>query len=307
MRWNLVGNYLAYLLVRVLIAVLQALPIETCQRLTRPLVWLVADVFHVRQRVLDENLSHAFPGLSEEGRRQLIRRNWEHLLLMVIEIAHAPRKIHETNWRRYIRLRDGRCLVGNMLSERPAVIVCGHFGNFEVAGQVVGLLGLPTFTVARPLDNPFLHDLVEESRTRNGQVILPKKGSSPEVEQLLSTGGTLTVLGDQSAGLKGCWVDFFGRKASTNKAIAVFSLTYEAPLMVSYARRLDKPLHIEIGLAGDMDPRDADAPAGGISEVTAWFTDRLEEAVRRDPEQYWWVHRRWKDYGGVRTRRKKAA
>ena len=295
MRWNLVSDYLAYLVIRILIAILQAVSIETCRRWSQPLVWLVTDVLKIRRGVFDENLRHAFPKMTPGERKRLIRQNWEHLLLMVIEIAHAPRKIHETNWRRYVRLRDGRCLVRHMLSERPTVIVCGHFGNFEIAGQVVGLLGMPTYTVARPMDNPFLHDLVEESRTRNGQVILPKDGSSPEVEQLLASGGTLTVLGDQAAGRKGCWVDFFGRPASTNKAIAVFSLTYDAPLMVSYSRRLDKPLHFEIGLSGDMDPRDEDAPAKSISEVTAWFTKCLEDVIRQSPEQYWWVHRRWKD------------
>lgn len=307
MRWNLVRDYLVYVAIRFLIAILQAVSIETCRRCLQPLVWLAADGLKLRQGVLHENLQQAFPDMTKAERTALIRQNWEHLVLMVIEIAHAPRKIHETNWRHYVRLRDSRLLVRHMLSERPTVIVCGHFGNFEIAGQVVGLLGLPTYTVARPLDNPFLHDMVEESRTRNGQVILPKDGSSPEVEELLASGGTLTVLGDQSAGRKGCWVDFFGRPASTNKAIAVFSLTYDAPLMLSYARRLGKPLHFEIGLAGDMDPLDPNAPAQGIPQVTAWFTRCLEDVVRRDPEQYWWVHRRWKDHGLPAARRKKAA
>ncbi len=308
MRWNLVGDYLVYLLVRIMIAVLQALPLETCHRCTRPLVWLVADVFKVRHRVLHENLSLSFPEMPESERTELVRRTWEHLLLMVVEIAHAPRKIHQTNWRDHIHLRNDRCLVSNMLSKRPAMIVLGHFGNFEVAGQVVGLLGLPTFTVARPLDNPFLHDMVEESRTRNGQVILPKQGSGPEVEAMLAEGGTLTVLCDQSAGRKGCWVDFFGRPASTNKAMAVFALSYDAPMMVSYSRRLNnKPLQIEIGLCGDMDPREETGELKTIPGLTAWFTKCLEGAIRRDPEQYWWVHRRWKGNEDRVAKQRKAA
>src|SRR5438046_2444916 len=84
-------DLLIYLVVRLLLATVQALRIETCAALARPLAWLLCDVLGVRQRVVDENLQYAFPELTPTGRRSLARRHWEHILLMLFEMAHATR------------------------------------------------------------------------------------------------------------------------------------------------------------------------------------------------------------------------
>ena len=95
-------DYLAYVAVRILICVVQALPLETGRTLARACAWLMNDVLHMRAKVVDENLAHAFPALKPEERLKLARRMWEHLFLLVLEVAHVPRKIHETNWRQFI-------------------------------------------------------------------------------------------------------------------------------------------------------------------------------------------------------------
>ena len=89
--------------------------------------------------------------------------------------------------------------------------------------------------------------------------------------RLLEGRGTLGVLADQHAGPKGCWVNFFGRPASTHKAIAVFSLTNNAPLMVGYARRLGKPLHFEMGLEAMAEPARW-MRRSEVKSLTQWFT-----------------------------------
>ncbi|MCI0359448.1 MAG: hypothetical protein L0211_13305, partial [Planctomycetaceae bacterium] len=81
-----------YALVRVSFALIQAVSIETCHTVCRVLAWLASDVFRIRAKIVDENLTHAFPEATPAERRRLARRMWEHLLLMVCEIAQAPRK-----------------------------------------------------------------------------------------------------------------------------------------------------------------------------------------------------------------------
>jgi KDO2-lipid IV(A) lauroyltransferase len=300
-------DYLVYTIARLLFSAVQALRIETARELSKPLVWLAMDVLKIRSDVLDENLRHAFPELTDAARRTLARRHWEHLLLMIIEVAHARRKIHLTNWRDHIQFRGRRDMLRQLLSPRPTVLMSGHFGNFEVGGQILGMFGIRTFTIARPLDNPYLDQFINSFRTANGQQVLPKKGTSKMAEKLLRSGVALVVLGDQAAGRKGVWVDFFGRPASTHKAIALFSLGYEAPLMVTYTKRLGRPLTFEMGCEGIADPK-RDACCEGVRELTTWYTNRLEDAVRPDPEQYWWLHRRWKNPDKWwRKRKKKAA
>jgi KDO2-lipid IV(A) lauroyltransferase len=301
------GHYTAYLLIRVFICVLQAVRIETCQRLARGLAWLTTTAIPFRRELIDDNLRNAFPNVSPEVRRRTARRMWEHLFLMLAEIAHFPRKVHDTNWREFIHFKNESWMMRELFRSRPRVFVSGHYGNFELAGYTLGLFGFPTFTVARTLDNPYLDRFVNEFRASKGQFILPKQGSAQEAAALLEGRGTLGVLADQHAGPKGCWVNFFGRPASTHKAIAVFALSNQAPLMVGYARRLDRPMHFEMGLEAVVEPNNMDPALNDVKSLTQWFSDVLETIIRRAPEQYWWVHRRWRDNRATKQRRREAA
>ncbi len=308
MRFRLVVDYLVYLVVRALICIVQAMRIETAQKVANCLAWLLGDVIGVRAKVVDENLRHAFPDLSPHRRRQLARRMWEHLFLLVLEVAHAPRKIHETNWRRYVRLKDQPRLVRCLLDRRPTLIVTAHFGNFEAGGYILGVLGFPTYTVARTLDNPFLDRFINRFRGGTGQHVIPKKGGFDQILDVLANNGIMTLLADQHAGRKGCWVEFFGRRASAHKAIALLSLENDAPIVISYVKRLNRPLYLEMGTTDVADPRDADRQLTTIPDLTQWYTSELEKFIRQAPHQYWWVHRRWKDVPPRhRAKRKTAA
>ena len=105
----------------------------------------------------------------------------------------------------------------------------------------------------------------------------------------------MTFLADQYAGPKGCWVEFFGRPASAHKAIALLALDNNARLSVCASRRLDRPMRFELYNYAIVDPHEAGNSPGSVRELTQWYTTRLEELIRRTPDQYWWLHRRWKD------------
>ncbi len=287
-------DFAVYILVRIFICLVQALPMETAARIAKGMAWLAHRVLKIRSAVVEENLRSTFPELSVGERDRLARRMWEHLFLLLVEIAHTPRKIHQTNWRNFLTLGNKDILVRLLLSDRPVIIVTGHFGNFEVAGVTLGLLGFPTYTVARPLDNPYLDRFVNRFRGLSGQFIIPKKGGYDQIVEVMARGGAMSFLVDQHAGRKGCWVEFFGRPASAHKAIALLALTYNAPMAVGYCRRLDKPLHFEMRIHAVTDPQQAPQETASVKHLTQWYTSRLEEFIRQWPEQYWWLHRRWK-------------
>ena len=294
MKRNRVLDYLVYMLIRAVICLVQTISLEAGQSTARQLAWLFTEVLRIRRKVADENLRHAFPELSGE-RRQLIRRMWEHLFVLVMEVAHAPRKVHATNWRRFFRLKNVDQVVQLLLGNRPIVMVTAHFGNFEVGGFMLGMLGFPTFTVARNLDNPYLDRFVRGFRGATGQFVIPKNGGYGQILDVLGAGGTMSFLADQYAGPKGAWVQFFGRPASAHKAIALFALEHDALIAICGARRLEHPLQFELECTSLLDPRGCSQNVGAIPEITQWYTSRLEEMIRRAPEQYWWIHRRWKD------------
>jgi KDO2-lipid IV(A) lauroyltransferase len=296
-------DFSVYLIVRVLIAVIQALPLGACERIADLLATLAGRVFRIRGSVVEENLRIAFPNISDKERDAIVFQMWRHLILMIVEIAQTPRKIHETNWKEHSHIVNQEQFVRTLLSGRPLVVISGHFGYFELGGYLMGLFGFPTYTVARTLDNRFLDRFVNDFRGRTGQYMLPKQGSGADIQKVLERGGILTLLGDQHAGQRQCWVNFFGKPASTHKAVSVFSLGNKAPTMVSYARRLDKILHYEVGPEAICDPGAADFELGTVPLLAQWYTDHLESLIRRSPGQYWWLHRRWKGEPGVRRKR----
>jgi len=288
------ADLLAYLAVRVLICVIQALPRATCERWARSLSDLLANRMRIRRAVVRDNLRQAFPEMAADQRRDVARGMWEHLLLMVVEIAHANRVIHKTTWRRHLRIEGMEAIVRTLWLGRPKVVLSGHYGNFELAAYLFGLFGFRLFSVARELDNPLLDRFVTEFRESRGQRILPKKGSAPDVALVLEENGAIGLLGDQAAGPKGCWVNFFGRPASVHKAIGVFALSAEAPVLVCTATRLGGLFDFELRLEGVADPAEESAETGDLASLSQWYTGLLERAIRREPAQYWWVHRRWR-------------
>ncbi len=298
------GQYLVYLAVRITICVVQALPLSACEHGARWLAWLFHDVLRIRRRVTDENLAHAFPQLDATQRGRLARRMWEHLFLFAAEVAHTRRKIHRTNWHQYIRLGGEAQFVRLQLGERPVLLVTAHFGNFELAGYFFALCGYPIHTVARPLDNPYLDRFVNRFRGSTGQIMLSKQGAYDHICSILAGGGTVSFVADQYAGNKGCWIEFFGRPASAHKAIALFALDNDAPMAVGRCQRQGRPLHSVLKLQGIADPRHPSGHTESIRALTAWYHRQFEAFIREAPEQYWWLHRRWKDH---RRRKPRAA
>jgi KDO2-lipid IV(A) lauroyltransferase len=301
--WRTAIDFVVYLIIRMLIAAVQAFPLPACERGAELLATLFARALRFRGNVVDKNLRIAFPGMTAEERDAVTWEMWRHLILMIAEIAQTPRKVHETNWREHSNIVHQEQFVRTLLSGRPLVLISGHFGNFELGGYLMGLFGFPTYTVARALDNRFLDRFVNDFRGRTGQYMLPKKGSGADIQRILENNGILTLLGDQAAGDRQCWVNFFGKPASTHKAVSVFSLANNAPTMVSYARRTGSALHYEVGPAAICDPLDPNFAYGSVPLLAQWYTDHLEQLVRESPEQYWWVHRRWKGEPNNRKKR----
>jgi KDO2-lipid IV(A) lauroyltransferase len=291
---KLAVDAVAYAAVRVLICVVQSLPRETCERVARSWSHLLANRLRIRRGVVRDNLRQAFPEHTPEQLREIARGMWEHLLLMVIEIAHSERVIRKTTWRRHLRIHGMERAVRELWADRPKVILSGHFGNFEMSAFVFGLFGFRIYSVARELDNPFLDRFVTRFREARGQVILPKKGSAPDVALVLENNGVIGLLGDQAAGPRGCWVDFFGRPASVHKAIGVFSLSSAAPMLVCSATRRRRLFDYDLRLEGVADPAAGGPEVSDLRAISQWYTALLEKAIRRAPSQYWWVHRRWR-------------
>ncbi len=302
-----VADYAVYFVVRVIICLIQMLSYPAASKAAKLLAWLIYRVDKRHRNVADENLRHAFPNLDAAQRDQRVRAVYLHFCTLLIEIIHIPRKLHPSNWRRYLDLTGGRKLVAALLSGRPLLLVTGHFGNWEMGGYVLGLLGFTTHAIARELDNPYLDDFLRSFRERTGQKVLAKKGDFDHMQALLAQNGVLATLADQDAGAKGQFVEFFNRPASTHRAVALLALEYNVPMVVIGTPKVGEPMRHAIIVEDVILPEEYDKRPDAMKAITQRFTSALERLVRGHPEQYFWLHRRWKHQPAVRAKKAKQA
>jgi KDO2-lipid IV(A) lauroyltransferase len=250
-----------------------------------------------------ENLQKSFPGKYTDAEIDLMVRGvYRHFCMMLIEIVHMPRRYHLHNYKRYTRVRNMPQMIELLLSGRPVLFITGHFGNWEMAGYTLSLLGFCGHAIARPLDNPYLDAFLRRFRERTGQKLLAKHGDFENINKLLESGGILATLADQDAGQRGLFVDFFGRPASTHKAVALLALDHNVPMVVLGTPKLDGVYNMwPIDIIFPEDYKNARDPVRAITER---FTKGLEEMIRKAPEQYFWVHRRWKHKPQERKKKK---
>lgn len=287
-------DYGFYLLVRVAAVLLTIPDVNSALRLARLLghgLYLVYG--RGRERAI-ANLQRSFPEHSRAWAEQTARRSFEHVVMLAFDVLFTARLIRLSTWHRYIELGDLREPLGMILDGRGVIMLTGHYGNFEILGYTLATLGLESYSIARPIENPYINRYLLGVRQRMGQIIVDKKGATQVMLDVLEKRAMLGLIADQNAGHKGIFVDFFGRKASTYKSIGLLAMQYDLPIVVGYARRVDDRYRFRVGFSRIIRPADWQDKEDPLHWITAEYTRGIEDFVREAPEQYWWVHRRWK-------------
>jgi KDO2-lipid IV(A) lauroyltransferase len=274
--------------------VMHCWPVEVNLYVARKLGSLVYAIDAKHRRRALANISRSFPDFAPADCDRLARQSMQALFQLGVETMFTPRLIRLDDWQKHIVLNDFVPTLELLLKERRGLIMLtGHYGNWEVLGYALATLGFPTTSVARPLDNPHISQFVFGIREKKGQKIIAKKGATEEVTAALDAGGAVGLVADQNAGPKGIFVDFFGRRASTYKSIALLAMQYEVPVVIGYARRIGD-FRFEVGTQDIIRPEDWKEQPDPLRYITQRYTAGIEGFVRRDPGQYLWVHRRWK-------------
>ena len=286
---------LQYLALRLFAMFVHMFDVRKNYRTARWIGELLWRVLPRHRRIACEHLRRSFPDWPEGRIRRVARKSFHNLVYLGLEVLLTPRLITPNRWRRHIRLRNMHQTVRLLVRQDTGLIMLtGHFGNWEVIGYTMATLGFPTVSVARPLDNPYINEYVMGVRERTGQSILYKKGATATMSDVLAGRGTLCFIADQDAGRKGLFVDFFGRPASTYRSIALMAIRHEVPVVVGYGKRLNDRFEFEIGIARVIYPHEWAGRDDEPTWITQEFTRALEDIVRAAPEQYLWLHRRWK-------------
>ncbi len=242
-----------------------------------------------------DNLRLAYgSSVSEEWIKKTARGCLRHLGMLVIEVLYAPRLLKINTAFRYVSFRDVGPSLRLFLQNRPVLVLSGHYGNWELMNVLMASMGFTSYSVARHLPNPYLNRYVMNMREKTGQRIITKKGATRTVTEVLDARQIVCFLADQNAGKRGLFVDFFDRPASTFRSIALLAHAYQAPIIVAAATRLGWKFRYELSVECVIYPEQWKDREDPIRWITTTYTKAIERLARRHPEQYLWVHRRWK-------------
>jgi KDO2-lipid IV(A) lauroyltransferase len=255
------------------------------------LAFYALDRVHRRTALL--NLASAFPGRPERQQRAIARAAFAHFGRLLVDLLKFSTLSPEAMLARVEFDGEDRARLAYSAG-RGVVFFTGHFGFWELHALVHALRLEPFSVIARPLDNPHLNALLEEIRGKTGNPVIYRQGMIRPVMRTLAAGHGIAVLIDQHIQPRDAvYVDFFDRPAATTAAIAALALRTGAPVVPCFALPLGTGRYRMV-YEHPIEPPQAES-ADAIREFTQRCTDVLEMYVRRHPELWLWMHRRWRN------------
>ncbi len=251
----------------------------------------VVDPLH--RRIALANLSRAFPGRTLSEHRAIARGMFAHFGRVLLELLKATRYSPAELLTR-VEI-DGADRVRQAYGRgRGVLFFTGHFGYWELHAMVHALVFEPMAVLIRPLDNPRLDRMLEEVRTRTGNTTIARQGAIRKVLRVLASGRGVGLLIDQHLhSADAIQIDFFERPAATTSALAALALRTGAPVIPLFALPLPGGRY-RLVYEHAVEPPRADTP-DAVREFTQRCTDVLEMYVRRHPDLWLWMHRRWRE------------
>ena len=253
------------------------------------------------RRVAVTQLQAAFPRKKPEECRAIARETFRHFGRLLIAVLRFS-TMSPDRMRTRVEFEGDDRVRAALAAGKGAIIVTGHFGFWELGGLAHPLVLPPFWVLARPLDNPLLHDLLERVRCATGNRVIYKHGALRRVLRALEQNESVAILIDQySHGAESVPVEFFGRPAPTTAALASLALRTGAPLVPAVALPLPHGRYRMVyEPAIEMPGPDSADP---VRELTQRCADVLEMYVRRYPHMWLWMHRRWRDDEAVEANR----
>ena len=270
-------------------------------RLPGPIAWwcgrrlgdTLALVLPGRRRQALENLARAFPDLSPRQRRQLCQRAYHHLGHTVMEICGLLARPLERTLSA-ITLDGREHLEAAMATTGRALLLTAHVGNWEMLVAAHRLTAYRLAIVVRPLDSGLLDRLARLWREKSGVELIDKRGAAQPVRAALAAGGMVGILLDQNAARReAVFVPFFGVAASTSRSIAVLAMRTRTPILPVFIRREGRDRHRAV-IHPPLPGSGSNGSSRAVVELTARCTAAIEAAIREAPEQWLWMHDRWR-------------
>lgn len=287
-----------YLLARSILAILGVLPRRLSVAIGYAVAWLGYRIFGKLRRVGLRSIEIAFPDMPEPERVDLLKRSFRSLGRTLGMVASFRSLTHE-NLNELIvpeldpefeaefkKLRD---------EKRGFIVLTGHLGNWELFAITYSMLFGPSNLLSRKMDNPKLDALIEGMRSRFGNRQIDKSGSASRILRILRKGENVGILADANTHPKeGVFVPFFGIDACTTAGPALLAQRADAAIVPLFAMWNESKGRYSLINGPIIEPADTGDRDADITATTAKFTAAIEDVIRRYPDQWVWIHRRWK-------------
>ncbi len=293
-RLRTLRHAVEYSFVRLLVAVIDLLPIGVAAWLARRLADAMFVVDRRRRVVAIDNILRA--GIEDDpaAAKRLARRSARHFAVVLVETLKARQLLDGKTERIELRIPAS---IQAVLDDPGAglLVATGHFGNWEVGAQAFSRFK-PVVASARKMSNRFVDRFLQRRKPAQGFRLVPEWFGSPSrYTEALRNGEAVALLIDLDARGEGIKLDFFGRPAATHVTTAMLHLVTKAPLVFASCLRV-APGRFTIELSERIDIRPSGDKGADVRAVLGRLNEKLEEAIRSAPDQYLWAHSRWK-YG----------
>jgi len=284
---------LGYTLLKGLFRCLGCVSRKTAGRIADHLGWLLFRIDKRHRAIALNNLERAFGeahSLSEN--REIALTVFRNLIRILFEISWSMRLPVE-ELKRHFRVKGHLNFIRTLRKGKGVLMLTAHAGNWELLPIVGAMVNLPVNVLYRPLDSPVLERFITELRSRFGARMIPTARSARQVLKALIRGEIFAILMDQNVDwYEGVFVDFFGHRACTNKGMALLALKTGAPVLPIFLVRESEGFLVEVGTEVPLI-RTGDKTKD-LEENTQRYNAVIEDFVRRYPDQWFWVHQRWK-------------
>jgi Kdo2-lipid IVA lauroyltransferase/acyltransferase len=247
-----------------------------------------------KQRLIAlHNLARAFPEKPLPELIAIAKGAYRNIGIMAAEFFEIP-YINRNNIQQYMDVEGMTHLKEALKQNKGVLSIVAHFGNWEMMAAAVPAVAGPMHIVYRPLDNPVLENLINWVRAAHGNVMVPKEGAVLKAARLLGQKKIIGILIDQNmAAREGAFVNFFGRPACTTVSLAFLAMKTGAPVLPAFMIRMNDGRY-KFLLQPAVELIDTGNTRRDMIANTQKFTDIIEDIVRQYPDQYFWVHQRWK-------------
>ncbi len=283
---------LEYGFVSALAWVFRSLPFGWARWFAAVCAWKISHLFGIRKKVSLDNLQKAFPEKDNRALNRIYHRCWRHFVRVGAELARLP-DIDEQFISRWAQLNRVDSIGAALERGKGCILVSGHFGNWELMGGCLARIGYPITYVVTTQSNRLVEEWLNRMRASVNVEIVKRRDAVRGILGALKRNRIVAILCDQDAGKAGLFIPFFNRPASTPRGPALFHIKTGAPIIfVTAPCRVDGTYLVtfeEMLFTGLIGKREDDE-----FRIMTQITERLEEEVRQYPEQWLWLHRRWK-------------